>query len=443
MNLFISRVAILVLCGLWFSMPASPQTNIIDPWVDAIIDYQAGERSRGVPENLIGPPGAGDPEVNGEFSLDGGFVILDMGFGEEIENGPGVDFIINEGGDNEAYSVFVSNQLDSEWIELGRVTGNSEFDLADFGLEKVRYIRIEDDGHTADGADIESVEAYYYPNDPWIDEVVSYNLNPEWADQLDPPEKDPTHAIGRPDGNVVSLPYSSIVLRFTNNTVIDGEGDDLFISELGSGGESARVWISPNGIDWAEIGIADNASTTSFDLASIGYTQAVVFVRVEGLDAGGSSPGFDLDAIYALPNSIGAPPEPIDEETNLIQINDPDFILVETVAFQAMRPMYPDGFKPLFTDEGDLYIVVADSMAPSSPYTSVVRQRETNPFTRVLNLINASDERQILNMWASRQNQLALLVGPKREWGFPDSKFYLLRISGPFGFTHVSNFGLY
>ena len=109
----------------------------------------------------------------------------------------------------------------------------------------------------------------------------------------------------------LSLPRGSYVtVGFTGETVIDGVGNDIFISEVGANGERADVFVSRNGINFVFLGTALDSSVTAFDLASIGWIGAVTAVRVIGLDNFGGSPGFDVDFVQVLPGSIGGVPEP-------------------------------------------------------------------------------------------------------------------------------------
>ena len=72
---------------------------------------------------------------------------------------------------------------------------------------------------------------------------------------------------------------------------------------VGASGERADVFVSRNGINFVFLGTALDSSTTAFDLASIGWTGAVVAVKIVGLDNFGGSPGFDVDFIQVLPGS--------------------------------------------------------------------------------------------------------------------------------------------
>lgn len=116
----------------------------------------------------------------------------------------------------------------------------------------------------------------------------------------------------------LSLPTGSyITVGFTDETVIDGVGNDIFIQEAGAAGERASVWVSSNLIDFIFLGIAVDDSTTAFDLASIGFVDPVQAIRIIGLDNFGGSPGFDVVNVQVLPGSIGEPPRSVPESSSL------------------------------------------------------------------------------------------------------------------------------
>lgn len=109
------------------------------------------------------------------------------------------------------------------------------------------------------------------------------------------------------NSSFLSLPTGSFVtVGFTDETVIDGPGNDIFIQEVGSAGEQAEVFVSFNLVDFTLLGIANGATITAFDLASIGFTNPVQAVKIVGLDSRGGSPGFDVVSVQVLPDSIGA-----------------------------------------------------------------------------------------------------------------------------------------
>jgi hypothetical protein len=110
----------------------------------------------------------------------------------------------------------------------------------------------------------------------------------------------------------LSLPTGSFVtVGFTDETIVDGVGNDIFIGEDGAAGETANVFVSSNGVTFTFLGVATDNGVTSFDLGSIGFNQPVKAVKIVGLDNFGGSPGFDVAFVQVLPGSIGpGVPEP-------------------------------------------------------------------------------------------------------------------------------------
>src|SRR5262245_34701271 len=68
----------------------------------------------------------------------------------------------------------------------------------------------------------------------------------------------------------LSLPTGSFVtVGFTDETVVDGPGNDIFIREVGPNGERANVFVSADLSNFVLLGVAADDVTTSFDLATI------------------------------------------------------------------------------------------------------------------------------------------------------------------------------
>ena len=109
------------------------------------------------------------------------------------------------------------------------------------------------------------------------------------------------------DGNTfVSLPTGSfLTLAFSGGSVIDGPGNDIFISEPGEGFEVADVFVS-SGLNgpFTLLGQAFGDQLTELDLADIGFAGLVRSVKIVGLDSGGGSPGFDVAYVEGLEGSI-------------------------------------------------------------------------------------------------------------------------------------------
>jgi len=114
-----------------------------------------------------------------------------------------------------------------------------------------------------------------------------------------------------PTFDYLSLPIGSfITVGFTDEVIIDGPGDDIFIAEVGDAQENAEIYVSsllstdPN--DFTLLGIANGNTVTSFDLASIGFTEQVFAVKILSLENGGApaAPGFDLAYVEAINYSV-------------------------------------------------------------------------------------------------------------------------------------------
>lgn len=128
---------------------------------------------------------------------------------------------------------------------------------------------------------------------------------------------DPAKALGVPDyPTKKNDAYTSfgkggfMIVEFVDNRLVDIEGDDLYIFEVGPDVEDMNVEISENGTTW--IGVGKIFGSTSYiDIRPfVKPGQQFRFVRLtddpnEG-DHSGSTPGADLDAVGAI-GSIKAP----------------------------------------------------------------------------------------------------------------------------------------
>jgi len=127
-----------------------------------------------------------------------------------------------------------------------------------------------------------------------------------------------TAALGPDEGafvDFVSLPTGSfITLGFLDEVVVDGEGDDIFVTEVAANSEAAQVFVASNGKDFTLLGEAGSGATASFDLADIGFKGVVTAVKIVGLDANGGSPGFDVVNLRVIGEGSGVD---LDEDNDL------------------------------------------------------------------------------------------------------------------------------
>ncbi len=131
-----------------------------------------------------------------------------------------------------------------------------------------------------------------------------------------PEGQDPTTALGPPDyapdkwsrPRAVSLGNGgSITLAFGEGALIDGDGPDLFIWEIGPNVEAMDVEISADGKTWIHAGTA-RGGPCAVDIGPyVGRDDVFHFVRLRDVAfQGGESdawPGADIDAVAVLGSS--------------------------------------------------------------------------------------------------------------------------------------------
>ena len=149
----------------------------------------------------------------------------------------------------------------------------------------------------------------------FADEVVSFTSGEPkaWAEA----DRIPEEALGIPDydgnDNYLTLGCGGVlVVRFTDNSLIDIDGPDLYVFEIGPAVEPTDLAISRDGESWVEIGrIAGGRAEV--DVADfVDGPEPYSHVRlIDGrTDCGGEYPGADIDAIGAI-GAIGSSPEPV------------------------------------------------------------------------------------------------------------------------------------
>lgn len=104
--------------------------------------------------------------------------------------------------------------------------------------------------------------------------------------------------------NIYSLGLSGeVIIQFTNNALVDVNGPDLYIFEVGAT-EPTQLSISKDGKKWIEVGKIEGG-TAQVDIAEfIPKGELYYFVKLKDLDTFSRIPGADVDAIAAIGSAI-------------------------------------------------------------------------------------------------------------------------------------------
>ena len=304
-----------------------------DPWMDDEL-HMDPSIALGIPDYVeVGSNSTGDlcMGANG---------VLVLQFDRYITDGEGDDvYVFEVGGYVEETKVEVSNDLKT-WYELGYVRGNAA------GLDmngivpkgsKFKYVRLTDSGNNPNGgwpgADIDTVcglntavipdedreeEEYSFtdrqdneykvssksfasfvvdftPGDPW--------MNDDW-------HMDPSLAVGVPDyeevgrnskGDLCMGKGGVITLGF-DIYINDGDGNDIYVFEVGGYVEETKVEVSADLKKWYEIGYV-RGHEAGLDLnGKVPEGSSFKYVRLTdtGNNPNGDWPGADIDAVCGL-----------------------------------------------------------------------------------------------------------------------------------------------
>jgi outer membrane protein OmpA-like peptidoglycan-associated protein len=100
--------------------------------------------------------------------------------------------------------------------------------------------------------------------------------------------------------------HGQVVLRFTDNVLVDVPGADLFVFEVGEDEEPTELSISEDGRKWIDIGKI-SGSTAAVDIKPFVMPGEVFhFVRLRdlGTHCEGDYPGADIDAVGAIGSAV-------------------------------------------------------------------------------------------------------------------------------------------
>jgi outer membrane protein OmpA-like peptidoglycan-associated protein len=151
-----------------------------------------------------------------------------------------------------------------------------------------------------------------FPGGPsaFADELVAYRPG---SPEPIPEGEDPRTALGPPDyvadiwqpPRAVSLGNGgSLTLRFTDNALVDVDGPDLFLFEIGPNPEAVYVDVSADGETWIPVGEAPGGLCAIDIGGRVDPDEVFRYVRLRDVaDQGGDSeawPGADIDAVGAI-----------------------------------------------------------------------------------------------------------------------------------------------
>lgn len=255
------------------------------------------------------------------------------------------------------------------------------------------------------------------PENAWATRVVSFDPGSPWTSVKD--NMDPEIILGAPDmvelGNnyttgVLTLGGGGVLVLEFSVDICDGDGDDIYIFEVGPAVEATRVEVSSDLVTWYDVGVA-SGSTAGVDLkGKVPEGSRFRYVRLtdQKESLSGRWPGADIDAVAGLnvkPISSGWAQSEVDraQELGLIPdilnnavMTEPitrlEFAAVSVKVFEklAATQALPASVNP-FTDCGDLEMLKAynlgitdgTSATTFSPNNLLNREQAATMLTRV------------------------------------------------------------
>ncbi len=166
------------------------------------------------------------------------------------------------------------------------------------------------------------LEAYNPDDDCW----KGVSADGRWPVPVDP-EK---WLVGPPPSDLsgVTIPIDHwIELQFIGS-IVDGQGDDILLIELGQVGEQALIFITDGAQQEYLLGRAtalnsglDTATNIGFDISGISLPFSPCAIRIVALDSGGGSPGFDIANVrvrtHLVQSSAAFNPTPVNGAKNV------------------------------------------------------------------------------------------------------------------------------
>jgi outer membrane protein OmpA-like peptidoglycan-associated protein len=144
----------------------------------------------------------------------------------------------------------------------------------------------------------------------FADEVVSFTPGARPSSGV---FAEATYALGLPDyTNTRSPGFLSLgcdgvlVLRFTDNALVDVDGPDLYVFEVGPAVEPTVLAISEDGRTWTEVGRIEGARADVDIAPFVTPSQTFTYVRLTNASrtCGGRHSGADIDAVAAVGSAL-------------------------------------------------------------------------------------------------------------------------------------------
>lgn len=145
----------------------------------------------------------------------------------------------------------------------------------------------------------------------FADVVVDYRGG---TGEIERTASDPQAALNAPDfsgdvddGSFLSLGCDgSVILQFTDNALIDVEGPDLYVFEVGPNVEAMSLAISEDGKTWEDLGEISGGRAEVDISGRVAVDTSFRFVRLtdDGIDCGTRFAGSDIDAVAAIGSTM-------------------------------------------------------------------------------------------------------------------------------------------
>ena len=145
----------------------------------------------------------------------------------------------------------------------------------------------------------------------FADRVISYRAG---GGKIKASASDPQTALGAPnysgkvtDGSFISLGCDgALVLQFTDNALVNLEGPDLYVFEVGPRVEGTQLDISTDGSTWRNVGTISGgrAEVDISSVASAGESFRYIRLTDDGVGCGTNYAGADIDAVAAIGSAM-------------------------------------------------------------------------------------------------------------------------------------------